>query len=188
MVSGSMPGRPYAPSDATDRAGGISAADMSLWLSPGRSDGRSCPLARAAVRLYRARRGPGRFAGAGISTARSPSSARRVSSFAELQDVLSRGRAERLTYRVSDLMHLDGRDLTGLRWPSASEPSSRCEPNCRPTARSGVPAMSRATAQIHCRSRQAASRGDRLQSRQLLPIAPAAATPGGSNLSSARQK
>ena len=38
----------------------------------------------------------------------------RVSSFAELQDALPRGRAERLTYRVFDLMHLDGHDLTCL--------------------------------------------------------------------------
>jgi bifunctional non-homologous end joining protein LigD len=38
--------------------------------------------------------------------ARSPS--------APLRDALSRGQAERLTYHVFDLLHLDGRDLTGL--------------------------------------------------------------------------
>jgi bifunctional non-homologous end joining protein LigD len=37
-----------------------------------------------------------------------------VTSFAALQDALSRGQAERLTYHVFDLMHLDGRDLTKL--------------------------------------------------------------------------
>jgi bifunctional non-homologous end joining protein LigD len=37
-----------------------------------------------------------------------------VTSFAALQDALSRGQAERLTYHVFDLLHLDGRDLTGL--------------------------------------------------------------------------
>ena len=37
-----------------------------------------------------------------------------VTSFAALQDALSRGQAQRLTYHVFDLLHLDGRDLTGL--------------------------------------------------------------------------
>ena len=37
-----------------------------------------------------------------------------VTSFAALQDALSRGQALRLTYHVFDLLHLDGRDLTGL--------------------------------------------------------------------------
>jgi bifunctional non-homologous end joining protein LigD len=37
-----------------------------------------------------------------------------VTSFAALQDALSRGGAERLTYYVFDLLHLDGRDLTAL--------------------------------------------------------------------------
>jgi hypothetical protein len=37
-----------------------------------------------------------------------------VTSFAALQDALSRGQAERLTYHVFDLLHLDGRDLTLL--------------------------------------------------------------------------
>ena len=37
-----------------------------------------------------------------------------VTSFAALQDALSRGQGERLTYHVFDLLHLDGRDLTGL--------------------------------------------------------------------------
>ena len=37
-----------------------------------------------------------------------------VTSFAALQDALKRGQPERLTYHVFDLMHLDGRDLTGL--------------------------------------------------------------------------
>ena len=36
-----------------------------------------------------------------------------VTSFAALQDALSRGQAQRLTYHVFDLLHLDGRDLTG---------------------------------------------------------------------------
>jgi bifunctional non-homologous end joining protein LigD len=38
-----------------------------------------------------------------------------VTSFAALQDALSRGQAERLTYHVFNLLHLDGRDLTALR-------------------------------------------------------------------------
>jgi bifunctional non-homologous end joining protein LigD len=38
----------------------------------------------------------------------------RVTSFAALQDALSRGQAQRLTYHVFDLLHLDGRDLTRL--------------------------------------------------------------------------
>jgi hypothetical protein len=37
-----------------------------------------------------------------------------VTSFAALQDALSRGRAERQTYQVFDLLHLDGHNLTGL--------------------------------------------------------------------------
>jgi bifunctional non-homologous end joining protein LigD len=37
-----------------------------------------------------------------------------VTSFAALQDALSRGQAQRLTYHVFDLLHLDGRDLRGL--------------------------------------------------------------------------
>ena len=37
-----------------------------------------------------------------------------VTSFAALQDALSRGQAQRLTYYVFDLLHLNGRDLTGL--------------------------------------------------------------------------
>ena len=37
-----------------------------------------------------------------------------VTSFAELQDVLSNGPAERLVYYAFDLLHLDGRDLIGL--------------------------------------------------------------------------
>jgi bifunctional non-homologous end joining protein LigD len=37
-----------------------------------------------------------------------------VTSFAALQDALSRGQAQRLTYHVFDLLHLNGRDLTGL--------------------------------------------------------------------------
>ena len=37
-----------------------------------------------------------------------------VTSFAALQDGLSRGQGHRLTYHVFDLLHLDGRDLTGL--------------------------------------------------------------------------
>jgi len=37
-----------------------------------------------------------------------------MTSFAALQDALSRGQAQRLTYHVFDLLHLDGRDLTGL--------------------------------------------------------------------------
>ena len=37
-----------------------------------------------------------------------------VTSFAALQDALSRGQAQRLTYHVFDLLHLDGGDLTGL--------------------------------------------------------------------------
>jgi len=37
-----------------------------------------------------------------------------VTSFAALQDALSQGQAQRLTYHVFDLLHLDGRDLTGL--------------------------------------------------------------------------
>jgi bifunctional non-homologous end joining protein LigD len=37
-----------------------------------------------------------------------------VTSFAALQDALSRGQAQRLTYHVFDLLHLDGRDLTSL--------------------------------------------------------------------------
>jgi bifunctional non-homologous end joining protein LigD len=37
-----------------------------------------------------------------------------ATSFAALQDALLRGQAERLTYHVFDLLHLDGRDLTGL--------------------------------------------------------------------------
>jgi DNA polymerase LigD, ligase domain len=37
-----------------------------------------------------------------------------VTSFAALQDALSRGQGERLTYHVFDLLYLDGRDLTGL--------------------------------------------------------------------------
>ena len=37
-----------------------------------------------------------------------------VTSFAALQDALSRGQAQRLTYHVFDLLHLDGRDLTRL--------------------------------------------------------------------------
>ena len=36
-----------------------------------------------------------------------------VTSFAALQDALSRGQAQRLIYYVFDLLHLDGRDLTG---------------------------------------------------------------------------
>ncbi len=34
--------------------------------------------------------------------------------FATLQDALSRGEGHRLTYHVFDLLHLHGRDLTGL--------------------------------------------------------------------------
>jgi bifunctional non-homologous end joining protein LigD len=37
-----------------------------------------------------------------------------VTSFAALQDALSRGQGGQLTYHVFDLLHLDGRDLTGL--------------------------------------------------------------------------
>jgi bifunctional non-homologous end joining protein LigD len=37
-----------------------------------------------------------------------------VTSFAALQDALSRGQAQRLTYHVFDLLHLNGRDLAGL--------------------------------------------------------------------------
>ena len=37
-----------------------------------------------------------------------------ITSFAALQDALSRGQAQRLTYYVFDLLHLNGRDLTGL--------------------------------------------------------------------------
>jgi bifunctional non-homologous end joining protein LigD len=37
-----------------------------------------------------------------------------VTSFTELQDVLSNGPAERLVYYAFDLLYLDGRDLTGL--------------------------------------------------------------------------
>jgi ATP-dependent DNA ligase len=37
-----------------------------------------------------------------------------VTTFVVLQDALSRGQAERLTYHVFDLLHLDGRDPTGL--------------------------------------------------------------------------
>jgi bifunctional non-homologous end joining protein LigD len=37
-----------------------------------------------------------------------------VTSFAALQDALSRGQGERLTYHIFDLLHLDGCDLTGL--------------------------------------------------------------------------
>jgi bifunctional non-homologous end joining protein LigD len=37
-----------------------------------------------------------------------------VMSFAALQEVLSRGQADRLTYHVFDLLHLDGRDLRQL--------------------------------------------------------------------------
>ena len=37
-----------------------------------------------------------------------------VTSFAALQDALSRGQGARLTYHVFDLLHLNGRDLTGL--------------------------------------------------------------------------
>ena len=37
-----------------------------------------------------------------------------VTSFAALQDALSRGQAEWLTYHVFDLLHLDGRDLAAL--------------------------------------------------------------------------
>jgi len=37
-----------------------------------------------------------------------------VTSFAALQDALSRGQVQRFTYRVFDLLHLGGRDLTGL--------------------------------------------------------------------------
>jgi bifunctional non-homologous end joining protein LigD len=37
-----------------------------------------------------------------------------VTSFAALQDALSRGQAERQSYHVFDLLHLDSRDLTGL--------------------------------------------------------------------------
>ena len=37
-----------------------------------------------------------------------------VTSFAALQDALSRGQAERLTYHVFDVLHLDGRDPTAL--------------------------------------------------------------------------
>ncbi len=37
-----------------------------------------------------------------------------VTSFAALQDALSRGQTHRLSYHVFDLLHLDGRDLTGL--------------------------------------------------------------------------
>jgi bifunctional non-homologous end joining protein LigD len=37
-----------------------------------------------------------------------------VSSFADLQEVLSLGQASRLTYFVFDLLHLDGHDLAGL--------------------------------------------------------------------------
>ncbi len=37
-----------------------------------------------------------------------------VTSFAALHDVVSRGQAQRLTYHAFDLLHLDGRDLTGL--------------------------------------------------------------------------
>jgi bifunctional non-homologous end joining protein LigD len=37
-----------------------------------------------------------------------------VTSFAALQDALSRGQAQRLTYHVFDLLHLDGRDLRAL--------------------------------------------------------------------------
>ena len=37
-----------------------------------------------------------------------------VTSFAALLDALSRGEGHRLTYQVFDLLHLHGRDLTGL--------------------------------------------------------------------------
>jgi len=37
-----------------------------------------------------------------------------VTSFAALQDALSRGQTQRLSYHVFDLLHLDGGDLTGL--------------------------------------------------------------------------
>jgi bifunctional non-homologous end joining protein LigD len=37
-----------------------------------------------------------------------------VTSFAALQDAPSRGQGGRLTYHIFDLLHLDGRDLTGL--------------------------------------------------------------------------
>jgi len=37
-----------------------------------------------------------------------------VTTFAALQDALSRGQAERLTYHIFDLLHLDGCDLTSL--------------------------------------------------------------------------
>jgi bifunctional non-homologous end joining protein LigD len=37
-----------------------------------------------------------------------------VTSFAALQDALSRGQATRLTYHLFDILHLDGSDLTGL--------------------------------------------------------------------------
>jgi bifunctional non-homologous end joining protein LigD len=37
-----------------------------------------------------------------------------ISSFADLQEALSRNQASRLTYFVFDLLHLDGHDLTGL--------------------------------------------------------------------------
>src|SRR5215813_11125070 len=37
-----------------------------------------------------------------------------VSSFAALQDALSRGQGTKLSYHIFDLLHLDGHDLTGL--------------------------------------------------------------------------
>ena len=37
-----------------------------------------------------------------------------VTSFAALQDALSRGQGGKLTYHIFDLLHLDGRNLTGL--------------------------------------------------------------------------
>ena len=40
--------------------------------------------------------------------------AKGVSSFAALQEALRRDRGQELTYHVYDLLHLDGRDLTGL--------------------------------------------------------------------------
>ena len=40
--------------------------------------------------------------------------AKGVSSFAALQEALRRDRGQELTYHVYDVLHLDGRDLTGL--------------------------------------------------------------------------
>ena len=90
-----------------------------------------------------------------------------VTSFAALQDALSRGQGARLTYHVFDLLHLDGRDLTALplierkallapliaRLPTAGPVrySSRAGPGAE-GLRSGL---------------QAPPRGDRLKARHL---------------------